>query len=92
MLYFLHLFLNTSFFICSYLFILNYRLLDKDGGWWDEDEEGEEDPQDTRRRHNHTTTSNNRWSSKPLSMRRSRTKTMLSRTPQVRGTSTYKVP
>jgi hypothetical protein len=38
------------FFICAYLFTLNCRLLDKDGGQWDEDEEGEEEehPQDTR--------------------------------------------
>jgi hypothetical protein len=35
------------FFICAYLFTLNCRLLDKDGGRWDEDEEGEhEHPQD----------------------------------------------
>jgi hypothetical protein len=34
------------FFICTYLFTLNCRLLDKDGGRWDEDEEEEEHPQD----------------------------------------------
>jgi hypothetical protein len=28
------------FFICAYLFTLNCRLLDKDGGRWDEDEDG----------------------------------------------------
>ena len=37
-----HLFLNSSFFICAYLFTLNCRLLDKDGGWLAE-EEGEEE-------------------------------------------------
>jgi hypothetical protein len=30
-------------FICSYLFSLNWRWLDKDGGRWDEEEEGVED-------------------------------------------------
>jgi hypothetical protein len=33
-----HLFLNT-FFICAYLFTLNCRLLDKDGGQLAEEEE-----------------------------------------------------
>jgi hypothetical protein len=43
-----HIFLNTSFYMC-FLFTLNCRLLDKDGGWWDKDEEGEEaHPQDGR--------------------------------------------
>jgi hypothetical protein len=32
----------TIFFICAYLFTLNCRLLDKDGGWLAE-EEGEEE-------------------------------------------------
>jgi hypothetical protein len=31
------------FFICAYLFTLNCRLLDKDGGRLGEDEEGEEE-------------------------------------------------
>jgi hypothetical protein len=81
------------FFICAYLFTLNCRLLDKD-----EDEEGkEEHPHDALRRHSRTTTSSSRWSSRPLSMRCSRTTTTLSRTPQVlvpqvRGTSTCEVP
>jgi hypothetical protein len=37
-----HLFLNTSF-ICAYLFTLNCRLLDKDGGRLAEEGEGEEE-------------------------------------------------
>jgi hypothetical protein len=44
--YFAHV-SKYNFFICAYLFTLNYRLLDKDGGRLAEDEEGEEEhPQD----------------------------------------------
>jgi hypothetical protein len=35
-----------NFFICAYLFTLNCRLLDKDGGRWGEEEEEEEHPQE----------------------------------------------
>jgi hypothetical protein len=40
--YFAHV-SKCIFFICAYLLTLNYRLLDKYGGWWDEDKEGEEE-------------------------------------------------
>jgi hypothetical protein len=33
-----HMFLNT-YFICAYLFTLDCRLFDKDGGWLAEEEE-----------------------------------------------------
>ena len=54
-------------------------------------------PVGRRRRHSRMTTLSSKWSSRPLSMRRSRTTTTLSRTPrvqasQVRGTSTCEVP
>jgi hypothetical protein len=49
-------------------------------------------PAGRRRRHIKMMMSSSMWSSRPLSMRRSRTMMTLSRTPQVRETSTCEVP